>query len=117
KKLNLEHEKLKIELEKLRVETQKKTKVIVEPSPEQINKYVLEPLAEEIKNAAREMSGAADSLRVSQYESYNLSREFMGKLATSPSESRREFEETRERLEEIVHYLRQLVAMTETTAV
>jgi len=97
RKLNLEHEKLKYELDMLQSEMQKSERVVVEASPEQINKYVIEPLSMEINRAARELGGAVESFRQTQSH-------WSQRMERAPVEAKNE-------LNEISLHLRQIVEM------
>jgi uncharacterized protein YukE len=94
RKLNLEHEKLKYELDKLRSEMQKSERLVVEASAEQINKYVIEPLSEEINRAARELGGTVESFRQTQSD-------WSQRMEQTPVETRNELKEISIQLSQI----------------
>ncbi len=99
RRYHLDYKKLSLELEKLRDEVQKSKRTIVEASPDQVNKYVIEPLAKEIRRAAVELGGSVESFRLSQLDSMNS----LGQVRTQRSNE----------LEEIASHVRHLVAITE----
>jgi DNA repair exonuclease SbcCD ATPase subunit len=99
RRYHLDYKKLSLELEKLRDEMQKRNRTVIEASPDQVNKYVIEPLSEEIRRAAKELGGRVESFSQTQSD-------LMGNLGQVPMKTSNE-------LKEIASYLRQLVAMTE----
>jgi hypothetical protein len=94
RKLNLEHEKLKYELDKLRSEMQKSERLVVEASAEQINKYVIEPLSEEISKAAKELRGTVESFSRTQSD-------WSRQMEQTPVETRNELKKISVQLSQI----------------
>ncbi|HEX8843781.1 MAG TPA: RICIN domain-containing protein [Pyrinomonadaceae bacterium] len=82
-----------IELEKLRSEMEKSNRTIVEASPDQINKYVIEPLSAEIRSAAREFGGMVEFFHKSQSDfshklALELKRELTQDLVSAPTDTK-----------------------------